>query len=233
MNIAIILAAGKSTRLNAKEKKQFIMYKNEPLFLHSLNTFYAMDCIDKVVLVIDEHDKDHEAIKKYLSIKINVTYGGVNRYDSVHNALDYIRRNFDMEDDDHILIHDSARPFITKDDIKKLNDALSVHDVVSLATRTTDTIKYVEKEENIDGKIFAKVERTIDRQKLWNMLTPQGFKYKAIKDAYDKFFSMGSSQNITDDLQIIENFSDSSAYLIEGSKYNVKITTNEDLKYLE
>ncbi|MCQ2610003.1 MAG: 2-C-methyl-D-erythritol 4-phosphate cytidylyltransferase, partial [Lachnospiraceae bacterium] len=151
----------------------------------------------------------------------------------VHNALDFIRRNYDMKDTDHILIHDSARPFITKEDIQKLNDALSIYDVVSLATRTTDTIKYVEKEEEKDGVLYAKVEKTIDRQKLWNMLTPQGFKYKVIKEAYDKFFATGTSQNITDDLQIIENFSDSSAYLIEGSKYNVKITTNEDLKYLE
>ena len=98
-NILILLLAGASKRFNYKTKKQFITINNKPLYCYSLDTFLSTKKIHKVLLVINKNDKDSEYIKfLYANYKIyfnkdifHIVYGGKERYNSVYNALQYLK----------------------------------------------------------------------------------------------------------------------------------------------
>lgn len=236
----ILLAAGKSQRLDSNIKKQFINHNNRPLYMNSLETFLNIDRVDDIILVISKEDENSEYIKflydsdiyKIHKNKINITFGGLERYDSVRNSFIYIEENLKYNDEDKILIHDSARPFVNTNDIIKEIDALDKYNAVGLASKCVDTVKKISDNQNGD---ILKIEKTLDRDLLYLIYTPQGFKYKTIKYAYDEFYKiLDNNKNIkiTDDLQIVELFTKENTYLIDSDRQNIKITTKEDLKYI-
>lgn len=104
--------------------------------------------------------------------KIRIIEGGNTRQKSVYNALQAVNNEY-------VLIHDGARPLIRKDTIAYVLEAVVEKDAVSVMTKTTDTIKEVDAE----GRII----RTIDRSKLYNTQTPQGFKTSIIKEVHESF----------------------------------------------
>ena len=230
-NILILLLAGASKRFNYKTKKQFITINNKPLYCYSLDTFLSTKKIEKVLLVINKNDKDSEYIKfLYANYKIyfnkdifHIVYGGKERYNSVYNALQYLKDNNIVKATSKILIHDSSRPFVTKIDILNTITALDKYKSVTLAQTVTNTIKIVKNIKNLQ------VDYTPDRKLLYEIYTPQGFIFKYIYDAYNKFMASKKYINITDDLQIIEMFSNVKSYLILGDRNNIKITYRDDI----
>ena len=230
-NILILLLAGASKRFNYKTKKQFIKINDRPLYCFSLDTFLSTKKIDKFLLVINKNDKDSEYIKFiYENYKtyfnkdmFHIVYGGKERYNSVYNALQYLKDNNIAKATSKILIHDSSRPFVTKKDILKVISALDKYKSVTLSQTVTNTIKIVKNVKNLQ------VDYTPDRKLLYEIYTPQGFIFKYIYNAYNKFMASKKHINITDDLQIMEIFSNVKSYLILGDRTNIKITYKNDI----
>ena len=129
----------------------------------------------------------------------------------MYNALNVVKN-------DYVLIHDGARPLIRKDIISCVLDAVVDKGAVSVMTKTTDTIKEVDE----TGRII----RTIDRSKLYNTQTPQGFKTSIIKEAHEKL----KDGNFTDDSSMLE-YLGIPVYIVNGSYTNIKITIKSDLDF--
>lgn len=243
MNYAIVLAAGIGKRMKSKEKKQFMNINGKEIIFYSIDKFLSVKEIGTIIIVINEKDKDNPIIKNLIikykdyiyTEKIILTIGGKERYDSVYNALNVIYDNFYIKKDDKVLIHDSARPNVDIKDIKRLISFLKKYKVVSLATSIQETIKEITLTKNNHNNNIFKVNKTVDRDKYYLIKTPQGFNLRLLINCYDKFYNTKNKQklNITDDLQIIENFSKEKTYLIDSNKLNYKITTKDDINLLE
>lgn len=234
-NILILLLAGESKRFQYRTKKQFVSINDKPLYCYSLDTFINIKKFNQIILVINKKDINTSNIKylfdkykKYFDKNIfKIVYGGKERYNSVYNALNYLNDNKLVNNNSKILIHDSSRPFVNKKDILNTIKALDKYKSVTLAQTVTNTIKIVKNIKDLQ------VDWTPDRKLLYEIYTPQGFVFKYIFDAYNKFIKTNKTINITDDLQIIEKFSKVKSYLILGDRNNIKITYKDDLSILK
>lgn len=233
-NIAIVLAAGEGKRFKSKTKKQFLLVANKKLYEHSLEKFVKNNNFNKVVLVLDEESFSKEI--QYVSLLKNFTKkqkekiifvtGGKERFDSVYNALITIKEFVDNKKDINVFIHDSARMFINEKDILSCIKAVKKHKALSLAKKCTDTIKEVEN---------LTVTKTLDRNKLFAIQTPQCFDINLLLKAYNKFFLDLSSGKvcknlITDDCMLIEKYTKEKVFIVESKYKNDKITYIEDLQ---
>lgn len=113
-NYVIILAAGKGKRLCTKLPKCFVTYKNKPIYYYCLKTFLAIKQIKKIVLVVPKPYKN----KINQTKKIIVTIGGKTRNESFENGLLALFNHLKLED--KVIVHDGARPNVTKQDIAKI-----------------------------------------------------------------------------------------------------------------
>ena len=211
---AILLLGGKSTRFNGSINKVYSIIKDKPLFMYSLEKFINdEDCI-KIVVVYNEEDKELLFRYDISSSKIMYVLGGNERYKSVLNGLEFVQSEY-------VLVHDGARPLITKLMIEDVLKELCNSDCVSVGLPVTDTLKKV----NIDGCVS-----TVDRSCLYSVQTPQGTKTNILRQALS---SVNEENLITDDLMAIEKHTNVNPKIILGSKKNVKVTTQEDLKLVE
>ena len=110
----ILLSAGKSKRFKSKLNKQFITYKNKPLFEHSLKTALDSKLFKKILIV------SNKKIKKLKYKNIDVIKGGKERHNSTQNALNYLK-NKKIK---NVFIHDAARPNLSIKLLKKLKKEL-------------------------------------------------------------------------------------------------------------
>ena len=156
----IILAAGQSKRFKSKEQKQYIIYKNKPVFEHSLEKVIKLKLFKHIILVTNNSS---HVQSKYFS-KIKIIKGGKERSDSSLKALKYIKR-FKVK---NVLIHDAARPDFTIKLVKKILLKLKKYKAVVPFTTSTDAIKYRHK-----NLIF-----NLNRNNTFLTQTPQGFNYK-------------------------------------------------------
>lgn len=220
---AIVLAAGSGKRMNSDVKKQYLKMNQKPVLFYSLQAF-ENSFIDQIILVTAAEEKEYcqtEIIDKYNFKKVHkIVTGGKQRYHSVMNAL------METEECDYIFIHDGARPFVTQDMLHRLYEMVSETKACVAAMPVKDTIKIADE----DGFI----ESTPNRSLVWNIQTPQVFAFPLIKEAYldlkdkkDKIIKDGIQ--ITDDAMVVEYFTGHKIKLVEGSYYNIKITTPEDL----
>ncbi len=217
---AIVLAAGQGKRMNSSVAKQFLMLHQRPILYYSLKAFEESS-VDEIVLVTGEDQVEYcreNIVKKYNIRKVSkIVVGGAERYDSVYKAL------IAMEKSDYLLIHDGARPFLSKDLIENLILQVKTYKACILGTPVKETIKVVNK----DGYIAD----TPDRNTLWNAQTPQAFEYETIKKAYTIFCQDADKgkNKVTDDAMIYETYLNQPVKIIMGDYRNIKITTPEDL----
>lgn len=237
MTYGIILAAGQGSRMKTKEKKQFIKIRNKPVLFYSIDKFFKIKNIKKIIVVIN-NDKSNEIIFKKLLKNYNreiyagrlaFVFGGKERYNSVFNALCYLNEYCNVSTKDKVLIHDSARPNVDIKDIKKLMLYLNKYSAISLAYKLSDSIKLIK---NIDKNVKL-VSKSVDRDDFYLISTPQGFNFKLLFDSYHKFLKSKKLVKITDDLQIIELYSNKKTYVLDSSKLNFKITTKDDLNMIK
>ncbi len=229
MNSAIILAAGKGTRLKEEQgeyalAKQFIVYKDRPLWWHSAKAFDNCSQITEIILVFNEDERNFakeqvENFKKEFSIPLHLAIGGKRRQDSVRNGLLKVSKKANF-----VAIHDSARAFVSSKliyaCINFLEENQSFMGVVP-ALDLTDTIKLLDKD---------KISHTLDRKSLKAVQTPQVFKKDVILQAHLDIEN--EEQEYTDDASILENLKLNVA-CIEGEKSNIKITYAKDLELLK
>lgn len=215
--LAIILAAGVGKRMGAATNKQLLLLDNKPIIVHTLQVFEDCRTIDGVYLVVNQKDLpvvQEEILETYRFNKVmKLVIGGRLRQDSVRNGLDAIEHPCDI-----VVIHDGARPFITPSFIEKGIFLMEMFDAIIPAIPVKDTIKVVSKE--------GFVVKTLERDSLWHVQTPQTFKFDLISKAYKD----GVAKKLYgyDDATFLE-YSGKKVKVIEGSSYNIKITTPEDL----
>ena len=215
--LAIILAGGAGKRMGAATNKQFLLIDNKPIIVHTLEIFENCRSIDSIFLVVNQKDLpviQKEILETYRFKKVTkVVIGGMLRQDSVRNGLEAIEGQCDI-----VVIHDGARPFVSPSFIEKGIFLMEMFDAVIPGLPAKDTIKAVSKE--------GFVSKTLPRDSLWQVQTPQTFKYELIVKAYRE--GMAKKLYGYDDATFIEHLG-KKVKVIEGSPYNMKITTPEDL----
>lgn len=207
---AIVLAAGSGSRSGLSYNKVFYKLNDKTVIENSLKLFINDNDCEKVILVISESEYD-DFINLNLSSKVVFAYGGQERFNSVENGLSKVSSEY-------VLIHDGARPYLSKDDLDKLKAALYNYNAALLMVKSIDTSKIVSN---------GIIDRTLDRSTIYNAQTPQAFKTSVLSDAYKKLNAANIS--VTDDSQIVEMFTNEKIKVVEGSYSNIKITTKEDL----
>lgn len=222
MNIALIVAGGSGTRLKtANQPKQFIDINGKPLLTYSISAFENHPKIDAIVIVvINEYiDLVKKWCNQYNFLKVKaVISGGSTRQESVFNGLKEIK-SF-AKDDDIVLIHDAARPLISKEIINNNIEACLKHDAVTTALLSKDTVIHSINQQSIND--------VPNRKELYQSQTPQTFKLSLILEAHQK----NNSDNATDDAQLVLGLG-KDVFIIEGSSLNFKVTTDEDLTMLK
>ncbi|MDU4892711.1 MAG: 2-C-methyl-D-erythritol 4-phosphate cytidylyltransferase [Clostridium sp.] len=215
-NIALILAAGQGKRMGAGINKQFLTLQDKPVLYHTLKAFSDNSQIDEIVLVCAEKDMDYcknSIVKEYGFSKVkSLVSGGAERQDSVYNGLKAIKSC------DIVLIHDGARPFITNEIIDEGIKMAHIHGACTCGVKAKDTIKLK------DSEGFSK--ETLNREVTFLVQTPQCFKYELILDCHEKLNK--NRKMVTDDTMVVEMFNHK-VYLYEGSYFNIKITTPDDM----
>ena len=209
--IAVILASGIGKRFDKKLIKQYQYINNKAVILHSTKVFYDNPNIDKVVLVINKKYQNITKICLEELATIDFVYGGDTRKKSVYNALKYIKKFNPI----NILIHDSVRPNINNTIINNIIKKLDKYNAVVPVISINDALKKIK-----NNKIIEHV----DRNKFSLVQTPQGFKYEEL---YLKH-KINFRDKLDDDSTLFDN-----VHYVKGNINNLKITTKNDLKYLE
>jgi 2-C-methyl-D-erythritol 4-phosphate cytidylyltransferase len=211
---AIIPAAGIGKRMNAK--KQFLEIAGLPVLVHTVKVMNECQVIDEIIIAVpkDDIESTKELVKDFVKVKA-VVVGGEERQDSVYNGLKAVEAE---SVDDIIVIHDAARPLITKEIISSAVMEAKVSKAVIVGVPAKDTIKMVSE----DNEVID----TLERNKIWLIQTPQVFHYTLIKEAYDRAEKVG--YRATDDSRLVERLG-IKVKVVMGSYDNIKITTKEDL----
>ncbi|MCR4655844.1 MAG: 2-C-methyl-D-erythritol 4-phosphate cytidylyltransferase [Lachnospiraceae bacterium] len=225
---AVVLAAGRGRRMNLDTAKQFIQINGFPLLYYSLKAFQE-SFIDEIVLVTSKNETDYcreEIVDKYGFDKVSaITEGGKERYHSVACGLKALR-----PDTDYVFIHDSARPNISEEILKRTFDTVVRYGSAIASVPVKDTVKTADEEGFVTG--------TPPRSSVYIIQTPQAFEYQAIKKAYETLLQKEDELNaqgirITDDAMVMERFGEKRVKLCEGSYTNIKVTTPEDIELIK
>jgi 2-C-methyl-D-erythritol 4-phosphate cytidylyltransferase/2-C-methyl-D-erythritol 2,4-cyclodiphosphate synthase len=211
--VALITASGRGSRLAINGDgipKQYLPLAGVPMLRHTILAFLQHPQITDVICTIHPDDVElYEEATIGLDL-LNPVFGGDTRQASVHNGLEALREYNPTK----VLIHDGARPFVSKRVINGILEKLETHPAVIPAIAVEDTIKkYGE----------GKIEWTVERENLWRAQTPQGFLYHDILNAHKAFKDI----NFTDDAALDE-YAGIPVAIISGSHNNFKITTEED-----
>ena len=220
MNSAIIVAAGKGTRMGPDVDKLFLEVAGRPVVAHTWARFDHAACIDEIVLVVrDTMQPAFAELVAQLHLKkpYRLVVGGKERQDSVWNGLQALDRRAKV-----VAIQDGARPCTTE---KLIADTIQTAQETGAAVagqRVTDTIK-----ESDDGMLIA---RTLDRSRLWTVQTPQCFRVEVIRRALAVV--KGKGMVVTDDTAACEQIGQA-VKLVESAMPNPKVTRPGDLAYVE
>ena len=225
MNIGVILAAGSGSRTGLATPKQFLPLGGKTVLEHSVQTFHNHKGIDQVVIVTAPEfmDRVKDIVKANGWTKVTaVLAGGKERFDSSLAAV----RHFADQPETVMLFHDAARPLVSDRIITDTLKAMEQYDAVDVAIPAVDTIVQC----NREGTYMESIQ---DRNLLWRMQTPQGFRQKTIQEAYqialkDPHFTA------TDDCgTVLRYLPDVKVGIIRGSERNIKLTYADDLSLLE
>lgn len=218
---AIVLAAGSGKRMKNAVSKQYLELGGRPLLYYALKAF-EQSVIGQIVLVVPEGHETYcrtEIVEKYGFEKVHcIVKGGAERYLSVYEGLRA------LENCEYVFIHDAARPFLTNDIIDRAWEAVRTYRACVVGMPAKDTIKIA------DDEGFT--QYTPDRNRVWITQTPQVFEYSLICKAYEQMLEQDNCC-VTDDAMVLEQTSGQKAKWVEGSYYNIKVTTPEDLPVAE
>jgi 2-C-methyl-D-erythritol 4-phosphate cytidylyltransferase len=216
---AIVLAAGKGSRMQTDTPKQYLELNQKPLLFYALRGF-ENSFVDEIVLVTGPGQEAYcrsEIVEKYGFQKVKkIVTGGKERYDSVYQGL------LALQGADYVYIHDGARPFVTSDILERAKACVMEFDACVAGMPVKDTIKLA------DGNNF--VAQTPPRDQVWMIQTPQVFSYALIREAYERLYQAKQTVAVTDDAMVVESMMHVPVKLFQGSYENIKITTPEDLR---
>ena len=220
MNSALIVAAGKSTRMGGETDKLFLNVAGRPLVAQTWGRFDSAPFIDEIILVVRDGRQGEfaELAAKYHFTKtFRIVVGGKERQDSVWAGLQHLAAEAEI-----VAIQDAARPCTSLVLIQATIEAARQDGAAVAAQPVTDTIKHSE-----DGKFIA---RHLERKLLWAVQTPQTFRVEVIRRALAKVREKGLQ--VTDDTAACELIGQP-VRLVLGTEPNPKVTVPDDVPYVE
>ncbi|WP_042702775.1 2-C-methyl-D-erythritol 4-phosphate cytidylyltransferase [Methanobrevibacter arboriphilus] len=225
MIFAAILAGGTGTRMgNIEKPKQFLLLGKKPVIIHTIEKFYINENFEKIIVLCPKQwiNYTEDLVVKYIPNpdKVIVIEGGNIRNDTIMNAINYIEDNYNVDDNDIIITHDSVRPFIShriiEDNIKYAKEFGACDTVIP----ATDTIV-----ESKDNKFISNIP---DRQNMYQGQTPQSFVLKKLKKLYNMI--PDEEKDILTDACKIFTINNEKVFLVNGEVTNIKITYPNDLR---
>ena len=193
MNFAIIVAAGRGKRMNSKGNKVFLQLLGKPMIYYALEAFNGCNSIDEIIVVAKKTDfkKINEIKNQYDFNKIkNIIEGGKERQDSVFNGLASIKT---AKKDDTIIVHNGSNPLVKENEITECIDAAKRFGAAVCCFPLKDTIKKIKND-------F--VEKTIDRNDVYQMQTPQAIQYSLFVAGFNN--ARKNKLKIPDEVAVVE-----------------------------
>ena len=213
-----MVAAGSGKRMGADKAKQYLLLDTIPILSYTLIRLSKIPQIDGILLVVPQDDCAQcrsEIVEAFNISKIlDIVPGGKRRQDSVYNGLLALERYSPSI----VFVHDGVRPFFTSATCSRVLEASSEYGAAVPGLPVVCTIK----ESNADNM----VTRTIPRDTLWEIQTPQGFCYEKLCNAYTLVNEQ--ALDVTDDAMVME-IAGEKVLIVEGNKENIKITRPVDL----
>jgi 2-C-methyl-D-erythritol 4-phosphate cytidylyltransferase len=222
--VAIIAAAGLGTRMQQDTPKTYLRLAGKPILIHTLEVFEKVPEVHEVLVVVHPEDLEFcqgEVVDPYpLKKVLRLIPGGKERQDSVYNAMKFLKKEGDELD--VILVHDGVRPLVEPARVGQVIASARRHGGAILGVPCQDTLKRV----NSKREVVA----TVDRQKLWQVQTPQAFRAALLWRAYQEAMERGFYA--TDEAALVEALGEI-VMVVPGTPLNLKITTPDDLKMAE
>jgi len=217
---AVILpAAGKALRFAGSKNKLLYELRGETVLHRSIRAFLERSDVAQVVLPMSDESMTTHVAEAHSDKRICSATGGASRAQSVRNALLAVRPEVEW-----VAVHDAARPLVSQGLIDATLAAAVEYGAAAPALAVSLTIKEAR------GPLPAKVQRTVPRQNLWAMQTPQIARRVDLLDAYERCAL--ALEDVTDDVQLLE-LAGRDVYLVAGDERNLKITTQMDLRIAE
>ena len=205
----LIVAGGSGNRFKDTTPKQFLIIKEKPLLMHTIERFSHFH---EIYIVLP---KNHVPLWEKLcmnynfEIKHTVVFGGRNRFTSVKNGLSKIKNT------DIVLIHDGVRPVVSKKLIENLINSVDTNIGVVPVLPTNESIRYIDKT----------TSKAVNRENYYKVQTPQCFLFNEIFKAYNQEFN----QIFTDDASVFESARENKIITVKGEIDNIKITYPKDI----
>lgn len=212
---AVIVAGGSGSRMKSDIPKQFLLLRERPILMHTLERFIEADDAIQIVLVLPGNQVPYwlSLTKKHsFYLPHRVVQGGATRFQSVKNGLSHIPYNA------IVAIHDGVRPFCAPEIINESFEQAILHGSAIVSVPSKDSLRVIENEKS----------RAVDRSAYRIVQTPQTFNSSLLKKA----FETEESPLFTDDASVFEK-AGHTIRLIEGDYRNIKITTPEDILLAE
>lgn len=223
-NIAVILAGGVGSRLNLGKPKQFLKVAGRTVFEHTVEVFSKHKNIDEIFIVMHQNfiGEVETMVQKNGWKKVKkILGGGSERYESSLVAI-----NSCADENANLIFHDAVRPLINDRIIDDCLHALSEFDAVDVAIPAVDTIIELD-----ESKEFIK--NIPNRNYLFRGQTPQAFKLKTIKKAYEIALK-DPNLKTTDDCGIVKKYlPETKIFVVKGEESNIKLTYPEDIYLLD
>lgn len=212
----VIAGGGLGRRMKHTRPKQFLVLDGKPILVRTTELFDRHPSITEIVVVAPaEYVHRAETLLRVARVRklSHVVVGGTERQDSVRNGLLSFSQQPEI-----VLVHDAVRPFVDPAVVRRVIETARRYGAAVAGIALKDTLKIGK------GRL---VVRTLDRTKVWAVQTPQGFRYDLLVKAHHAAERAGFIG--TDDASLLERLGIPVA-LVEGSAYNIKITTKDDLK---
>lgn len=221
MTWVVVPAAGRGTRVGGETPKQYLNLLGRPLIRHTLDRVAAHPRVTGLMIALAAEDTRWPGFRELKGKPVRTCVGGSARADSVLAGLRALPE--EVREKDWVLVHDAARPCLRRDDLDRLFDQGSAHEVGAiLAAPVRDTLKFADAQGAIAG--------TQPRERLWRALTPQMFRRAALERALEAALAAGDS--VTDEAMAMERLG-LKPMLVEGADDNIKVTTPADLALAE
>ena len=219
---AVIVAAGDGKRMNSATPKVFLSVKGKPLILYTLERFVAAQTIGRVILVVPERELARcdaliRAERGLKALCYTLQPGGARRQDSVSQGLACLDRDCEV-----VVVHDGARPFVPPVLVDQCVEAALREGAAVVGLPAGDTVKRVSAE-----RVVCK---TLAREGLWQIQTPQAFRTELIREAYER--AEQEHTEATDDAMLVERLG-KTVVVLEGDPFNIKVTVPQDLVLAE
>lgn len=215
MRVGVVIPAAGVGRRMGGCRKPFLALRGEPLIQHSLRSFLTHPSVTALRVALSPEDaSDCPAWLRDLDPRLAVVAGGDNRADSVRAALEA------LPDVDVVLVHDAARPLVTRAIIDRCIGAVGTGIGAVAGWPASDTLKEVDD----DLRVLA----TPDRSRIWHAQTPQAFPAELLRHAYAAW----DGREATDDGVLVE-MAGGTVVMVEGSAINLKVTRPEDIAVAE